>query len=321
MSAPKTIAIQVGNATRQVVAPASWNDLDEKTLHLYYNTLFTTKNDEFTNAAFTSVKLISLTKSILGINDAFLLRWEMDCIKGDPEHGEIVFLSELKAVMVAALDGLFTIDENDETGTRYACRLNLTRNPYPKLANTEKDAKGKAKKTTWYYAPDDGLSNITIYELATTFTYFEQYLATNDESWAHKLIGALYRPSKPITKHNVESAYEGDRRQPLRKHEKKVAERAALAATLPALVRRLILFWFAGCRQGIIERYGKVFKRGGNEKPGYGWGGVLLAVAGGPTGLEAIADQHYTNALTWLSMKEDEREAMEEQMAEAKRRK
>lgn len=321
MSEAKTIEIQVGNKSRKVQAPASWNDLDQRTLHLFYQTLFTAPGDEFTATAFTAVKLISMTRALLGMDDAMMAQWEHDCLRQDPENGQTVFFAELKSLITAVLSGLFSIEETEEGNTVYACRLNLTRNPYPKLSHTTRNKKGEKKKTTWLYCAEDGLANITIYELASTFTIFEQYLAMDNEALANQLIGTLYRPGKPQSRLNLESEYQGDRRQPLRKYEKKVAERAALAATLPPLVKRLILFWFASCRQQIVERYGKVFKpSSGDSKPGYGWGGVLLAIAGGPTGLESIADQHYSNALTWLAMKEDERADMEEQMRLARKK-
>ena len=142
---------------------------------------------------------------------------------------------------------------------------------------------------------------------------FESYLATGDESYANMLIATIYRPSRPETRADRESGWFGDRRQPLRRYEKMIDSRAKLIDTLPTLTRRLIVFWFASCRQSIINQYSKVFIKSEVEstKPGYGWGGLLLQLAGGPAGLDAIADQHYSNALTWLSMKNDEAEEME----------
>ena len=215
-----------------------------------------------------------------------------------------------------AIGGLFSIQTEEETKkTSYEPKLNLTKNPWSHFTNTEK--KGKADKTTWLYAPADGLSNITLYELAFTFTLFENYLSTQDDALANRLIAALYRPSRPETKAERESEWFGDRRIPLRKYEKTLDKRAEQVASLPMLTRRVILFWFASCRQAIIDRHPKVFYRADGERSQYGWGGVMLAMADGPVGLEAIADQPYSNGLTWLSMKEDERRRME---AAAKKR-
>lgn len=318
-----TISIQVGNKKRNVLAPETWDDLDLRTLILFYSTLFSNLGDEFTAAPFTVLKLISMTRHLLKLTDAELTQWEADCIREDAENGESMFAEELRAVIHATLGGLFDAREDETTGaTLYSCRLNLTKNPYPSLSHTPKGK--KPGKSTWLFCAQDGLSNITIYELSTLFTYFEQYQATGDEQWGNRLLGVLYRPAKTPSKYNLDSGYEGDRRQPLRRYESKVEDRAELVAKMPLQVRRLIIFWFASCRQQIVERYSKVFRKNGNageSQPGYGWGGVMLAIAGGPTGLDAIADQHYSNALTWLSMKEDEREAAEQQLKEAKRKK
>lgn len=320
------IEIRIGNRTRQVVAPESWNDLDARRLFLYYSTLFSGFGDEFTAGAFTAVKLISLTQDVLKAPADFLTRWEADCLREDPEFGQTVFLEELKQVIGAALAGLFDIETDTETGsTSYAVRFTLTRNPWPSLSHTPNGAKGSRKKpkTTVYYAPKDGLENITLYEMAYTFSLYENYVNSRDEQYADRLIAALYRPSRPQTRDDRESDWHGDRRQPLRRYEGKVEERAALVGTLPVLTRRLIVFWFAGCREAIVKRYPKVFRRaeGGDPGPGYGWGGLLLQLAESGTfgALDQTSDQHYSNALTYLSMKEDDRMRIEKEIAKKKR--
>jgi len=318
-----TITIKIGNKSKNIAAPASWNDLDTRTLALFYAALFTGTGDEYTHGAFTAVKLISLTQHILGMPPDFMAKWEADCLK--QEHGDLVFLEELKQVIVAALGGLFDIVTDEETGaTGYAVKFNLTKNPWPAMNHAPK-AKGKQKKpgkVTWYYAPKDGLANLTLYELSYAFGTYEQYVATRDESHANTLIGILYRPSRPETQEERDSAWHGDRRQPLRRYEDKVAERAKLAATVPALTRRLIVFWFAGCREAIVKAYPKVFRKAGEGEAGhgYGWGGLLLSLAETGTfgALDQTADQHFSNALTYLSMKEDERRETERQIEIAK---
>lgn len=311
------IQINIGNLNREVLAPESWNDLDLRTLMLFYNTLFTANEGPHSRTSFTMVKLISMTQHLLGMDSGMLAQWEADCLAQDAENGNVVFLEELRAVIHTCIGGLFEIEYDEDSGqTRYAPKLNLTRNPWAHFTHTQKTRlKGVQPKTTWLYAPADELANLTIYEVAYTFTLFEQYLQTNDDALANRLIAALYRPSRPETREERDSAWFGDRRMPLRKYEKTLDERAEQVSTIPALTRRVILFWFASCRQNIINKYPKVFSReGGEGGPSYGWGGVLLAMAGGPAGLDAIADQHYGNGLTWLSMKEDERREHEKAM-------
>ncbi len=314
MGTSKNIAINIGNMTRELQAPESWNDLDLRTLMLFYHTLFTKPGGPYTNTAFTTVKIISMAQALLKLDSGALAQWEADCLANDPEHGDLIFLEELRQVVHLAIGGLFDIEVDDDGKTTYAPKLNLTCNPWKNFTHTTPtQLKAVKPHTTWLYAPDDGLENVTLYELAFTFTLFEKYLATKDDALANKLIAALYRPSRPETKADRESEWFGDRRMPLRKYEKTLDARAAQVETIPMLTRRIIVFWFASCRQQIIEKYPKVFASAGDNEGGtnYGWGGVLLAMAGGPVGLEAIADQAYGNGLTWLSMKEDERRAQE----------
>ena len=324
------ITIKVGNKAHKVEAPESWDDLDDRTAMLFYSTLFGGRGDEFTRNAFTAVKLISLTMHVLKTDPAVLAQWEAACLREFPEHGQTVFLEELKQVIHAALGGLFDIITDDEAGaTGYAVRFNRTRNLFPSLAHTttpprKKNAPPKPAKTVWYYAPKDGLENITLYEMGYAFSLYETYLQTGETQYADQLIAALYRPGRPETQEERDSAWHGDRRQPLRRYEDKVAERAKLVATMPMLTRRLIVFWFAGCREKIARAYPKVFKRSGEDAGGanYGWGGLLLRLAETGTfgGLDSTADQHYSNALTYLSMKEDDRMEMEKEMAKRRRK-
>lgn len=322
MGNTNTITIQVGNSQRDVVAPGGWNDLDLRTLLLFYQTMFTNPGNEYNRSGFTNVKLITMAQAVLRVDSAFLAKWEADCIQEDPQFGDVIFLEELQQIIQATLAGLFEVTIDEEAGTTtYGPKLNMTNNPYPKLSHTAPAPKGRKPKVTWYYAPDNGLGNITLYELAYTFTLFENYLKSQDDQVADLLIATLYRPSRPETQAERDSAWFGDRRMPLRKYEKKIEERVKLVSTMPMLTRRLIVFWFASCRQAIIAQYGKVFRRDDAESRalGYGWGGVLLAMAGGPAGLDAIADQHYGNGLTWLSMKEDERREMEAALKKQKK--
>jgi hypothetical protein len=155
------------------------------------------------------------------------------------------------------------------------------------------------------------LSNVTIYELGVLFTTFEQYLMNPEKTeLIDRLIATMYRPMKEVTAFNMDSNFEGDRRQPLRRHESRIDDRQKLVAQLPMLVKRTILFWFASCRLEITRAYPKVFRKssGAANNANYGWGGVLLKVAEmGPMGtLNEVADQPFGNVLTYLSMKDDE---------------
>lgn len=329
------ITIKVGGNSRKVLTPESWNDLDTRTLMLFYESIFNNPGDIFSASAFTSVKLIGILEHLLGVDKEFMIQWENERIQKDPEHGETMFLEELRDTLHFALangvpelpeggkaSGLFEIGLTEEGAYTYAAILNRTQNPWPILTGP-----GKSKKQgkRHYYGPSDGLDNITIYEMGMAFQYFEAYLKDNKEEHAYHLLAVLYRPGRPETLKERESAWGGDRRQALRGYEAKVAERVALVKTLPKVVQRVLLFWFASCRQQIVDAYPKVFRRdgdGGRMGVNYGWGGVLLTVAEkGPMGtLGEVSDQHYSNVLTYLSMKHDEAKEAEQRAAEAKKK-
>lgn len=316
-----TIAFRVDDVMTTLKAPASWDDLDRRTALLFYNSLFTTDNRSVFADAFTAAKLISITADIIGRGPEFMPRWEIDCVMEDPELGSYVFLEELKQVMVVALHGLFEVLEDENGGTRWAVKFNRTKNLWPALVH-KVGRDGRGQKVRWYYAPKDGLSNITLYEMIYTFSLYEAYVRTGEDRYVNLLIGAMYRPSRPETADERESAWHGDRRQPLRNYEDKVDERARLAATMPALTRRMIVFWFGSCRESIVRQYPKVFVRSEDapQSDGYGWSGVLLRLAetGAFGALGETSDQHYSNAMTFLSMKEDERRRMEQELERAK---
>ncbi len=320
------ITIKIGKQSRKVRVAESWNDLDKRTLLLFYETLFSNQGDEFTASAFTSVKLIGMVQHLLGVDGAFMVQWEATRIAesaGDSlVPGDLAFLDELRQVMHYTIEGLFEIDKDEDGATKYAAKLNLTENPWPVLAAPPKT---KNQKTRLYYGPANGLENVTIYEMGMAFSHFESYLNSGDITKAYFLIAILYRPGRPETIQEIESGWGGDRRQRLRGYESMIEKRIDLVKTLPPLVLRVLVFWFAGCRHAIVKAYPKVFKEageGGKQGANYGWSRIFLAVAeAGPMGaLGEVSDQHYSNVLEYLSMKSDEAEEAKRQADEAKRK-
>lgn len=316
------ITIQAGKQSKEVVAPESWNDLEERQLMLFYETMFTNMGDEFSHSAFTAVKLITMTQAILGVDMEFMVKWEAEHLKRDPQHGQVIFLEELSKLMEACLGGLFEKTTDEAGNSAYSVNFNLTKNPYPHLVHTPK--KGRKPKSTWMYAPKDELANLTIYELAYTFQYYEAYLKTQEEKFVDSLIATMYRPSRSETRADRESGWFGDRRIPLRKYETKIEEREKLVEGLPKLAKRLILFWFASCREHIIAQWPQVFKKSDGEGGGSGnhWGNLLLSLAEtavfGP--LDQTADQHYSNALQFLTKRDNEAKEMERKLAKTRKK-
>lgn len=304
------IEFKIRGTSRKVKVPASWNELSKQDLLLIYSCIFHNPGSETTLQKWTSLKMISIAKHLLGLDEAFLTVWENDCIQSDPEDGQAVFYDELRQVVHTAIGGLFEIVTDEDGNTMYSTKLNLTVCPYPELMFTMKQGKREVPK--WLYAPGEGLGNITIYELGYLWTMFENYIRDDGprkELWVNELIAAMYRPSRPRTKEEAEMAWGGDRRTPLRRYEAKVEERIKLMGQMNVIIKRVILFWFTSCRQAIVDQYPQVFKRaskvGWQNRTDFGWAGVLLALSGGVAHLNAVSDQHYSNALTWLAIQED----------------
>ena len=72
-------------------------------------------------------------------------------------------------------------------------------------------------------------------------------------------------------------------------------------ATLPREVKQIMVFWFASCRQQIIEQYPDLFNAPGSGSPSkYGWAATLMAMAGNITQLDTVSAQPAEDALTYL---------------------
>lgn len=291
--------------------PESWNALTLRQQIECYNIIMAGTGSLFESHQVMPAKRMALASRLLGLDSKLLSAWHQDCRAAYGQDGNTVFLAELDAVLEAS-NFLFDIDLGADGNKLYQIRLGLTKCPWASLRYKSK--KGKAKT---YYAPADEMENMTLYEMAMAFAIFERYLESKADADALELIATLYRPSKPPTRANKQSGYEGDRRLPLYKHEAMVKKRAARMATLPAATRHLIVFWFASCRQAIIEAFPNIFSEANAEKYGervgndYSWAGMLLALAGGIVHLAQVSQEPYQNGLVYLSYLEDQRKLAE----------
>jgi hypothetical protein len=222
----------------------------------------------------------------------------------------------------------FAFQEKAQGG--YQLALTYTKTPWPYIELSRgwrpRQRRFSGRQTTnRIYGPSNSLSNVSIYELGMSFMALERFLQDQDEEALFELLAILYRPSKPATADNKRSAYQGDRRLPLLHHEATLPVRKKLMRRLPPLVRNFLVFWFASCRQQIISSYPNIFSINPHGSAGeaagndYAWGGILLNLADGLPNLDAVAQQHYANALTYLSMLEDQRKKHEMEMARQKR--
>lgn len=298
--------------------PESWNELSLKDQLICYGIIMQESGHLLEPHEVLPAKRILLMNHLMGVDDQFAAAWMKDRIEEDQEGGLDTFHEELKYLSESVTNFFFEAEEGGEEDApqRYHIALGLTKCPYGELKGPRK--KGKRKT---FYAPADSLENITIYELGMTFTLFENYIKAQQNKEEKKamdlvneLIATLWRDGKFDTKENRLSAFQGDRRLPLLDHEGAVEKRKKLFQFLPEEGKQLIMFWFASCRQEIIQSYPNVFRASDGEEIGgnnYGWGGTLLSLADGLVNLDAISKQNAHNALTYLSYVEDQRKLAE----------
>lgn len=308
---------------REIPVAQSWNELPLRMQMFIYGVLMTDVGKVFETHELIHAKKMIIVQHLLGLSDQFMKDWAKDVKDVEGESAEEVFFAELDEVLRVA-DFLFErIPGEEDEPDKYQINLGLTRCPYPVVTFP----KGNKKK--YYYGPADGLENITIYEMGTLFTLFENFLKTQDEAIANELIATMYRPSKPSTRANKQSGYAGDRRLPLRDHEAMIKKRIPRMAKMPRNAKQIILFWLASCRHQIIKAFPNVFDSGSSSDPNdpwknntgndYGWGGVLLSLADGLVNLDTISDKNHYDALTYLSYLEDQRKLAARRAARAKR--
>ena len=296
---------------REIALPQSWNELSLAQQLSCYAIIMSGTGWLLEAQELLPAKRILLVQHLLGLEEAFMQEWRTDCLATYEEDGELVFFAELDELLEAS-DFLFDIIEPEEEGApkQYQIKLGLTQCPWPQLVREKKGGKKK-----FYLAPADGLENISFYELCTSFTHFENFLETKEESHIDELLATLYRPHKPKTRENKRMGYQGDRRLPLLHHEAMVNKRKKHMASLPQSTKQLLTFWFASCRQQIIESYDSLFSApSGKEAHTFGWGGVLMALAGSLQEVDAIAVQSADNALTYLQFLEVQRKELEESL-------
>ena len=326
---PDTIIIVDQEERTEVQLPKSWNELTLDQQLAAYGIIFENSPDVLAPQEVLPAKRLSLFLLLSGKEENFLHQWQSDCRQAEEndDDGDTVFLSELDECLSST--NLF-FKQNEEKGNAYEINFALTRCPWPEMAGVPSHFKHIKSTITWH-APAfdedtaDGLSNINLYELANTFTLFERMVTEKDlkmkERLVQRLLCTLYRPVKPETPENIECGYNGDIRQPLEGFETMIKKRQPHWKFIPAPAKQLLIFWFASCRKYIIEQYPLVFKPPKGEKQNgndFGWGGVLLELAGGLPQLQKVYKQPYQNGLIYLSRLEDQ--AIRRELEEKKRR-
>lgn len=292
---------------RNIEVAESWNELSLNQLLQAYQVLMSDTDSIFTQQEVMPTKRIVLLMILLDVDQKFMDSWEQDCINTYGDTGTREFLDELNELLPLT-DFFFTeVEQTDEeieqnAPKRYHINLALTKCPYPQFKFPR-----KKKKERWY-APADGLENITILEMGKLFAIYEDGMKNHDDyDWVDNLLAVMYRPGKPDTKHNRRTKYEGDRRLDHAMVEHLEEKRAKKIAMMPDLSKQLLLFWFASCREQIVEMYPLVFQEGSGDGEPTDWSAILLHLANGLSYLKVVSEQNHHNALMFLTQVEKER--------------
>lgn len=181
---------------------------------------------------------------------------------------------------------------------------------YEKTVQDIRTLFGKTKDILWY-APTDGLDNITFYEMCALFQTYERYVEKGMKDVdLCELIAILYRPSKAWSEQNVANGYEGDRRIPYRNSESTVDARKQKNRLIHPSVKKGILFWFIGCRTAIFNnpRFKPLFEGKGSDDPlKLGMFKVLFALQDSSAyNSQKAQDENALFALMYLSNKMSE---------------
>ncbi len=163
------------------------------------------------------------------------------------------------------------------------------------------------------YGPADDLENLLGSELVLTDHYYQQWEADRQNmDHLNHLVAVLYRPAKP--KYDFALNPDGDCRVAFNEN---VTAWAAdnIIASWPLHVKQAIAYWYAGCRQQIVDQYPDVF--GGSGEPArYGMLSILRSIA--KTGTHGTLEQveKLPIGLIMIELDEtvDEGKKMEEQM-------
>jgi hypothetical protein len=137
----------------------------------------------------------------------------------------------------------------------------LTTNPIPVIKT----------KTLDLYPPSNKLANITAFEFSFAESQYIKYHNTGDVDALAKLIAILYRPKTDIDREEF--------------NHKLVEKYQQLTSHLTETEKQMILLWYIGCRNYIVETHPEIFSKENNSKAENGtWIDVILAISGGKFG-------------------------------------
>lgn len=134
-----------------------------------------------------------------------------------------------------------------------------------------------------YLGPADELANISILEFSMADSYYIKVMqGDTTKPYIDYLAGCIYRlRNKQLSPKDPD--YNGDLRNPFNSHHIEEMAKSFSGVALP--VKMAVLFFYAGCRNLLVERCPNVFtpKRQDSARS-FGWGGVIMELSGGKFG-------------------------------------
>lgn len=269
---------------RQTINPPNtWNKCTKKQALLVYSFFMKNLDHVYQIREVSPAERIFLTRQLLKVDFSFFSDWKKNqIIKYGEDEGESIFLEELIQYSDKVTQPYIEKINNSKKPNQYQLRLGLTKCPYPKLEVITK--KGKIKT---FYAPVNSLSSISLLELGITFDLFEKYIQALEvnnyiqaNSFMLRLLAVLFREKKSKIKGQIHSVFHDDPRKPFSNKDRLIEKRMSKIRVLPESTKQMILFWFASCRQLIINRYQNLFIPSDETNNIYGhffeWGKMLI---------------------------------------------
>lgn len=279
--------------------PQRWNDLPTEAVLKVYASLVAAGYDRLAESEVVSYQRLVVLCDLLRCKPHDLFRvlgisGVPDPIQGE-ERKEVI--DDLNTLLAQVSFCFEEVETEDDAPAQLRMNLSLTRNPYYHL---------KMPNGESLYGPRDGLENVTIYELASIFTFMSNYHDSKDESDLRLLLATIYRPRKRL------AGISGDVRTGLYKKDDRqiVEKRARLWRKAPELVKSLLYFWLQCCRQAIVTspELAVLFEKSGSRKEDpHGWSGTLLHLANeSVVHLDAAATTPWPQALRQLAREKEQ---------------
>ncbi len=172
--------------------------------------------------------------------------------------------------------------------------------------------------STTLYGPNNFLANINIEEFAFADAFYVRFKETKSDEMLCRLCATLYRPKREG--YDPKSPdFKGDIRQDFNKHQ--VFNRARRFEKFNSAQKYAISLFYEGCREKLIKKHPNVFSKGKGRSKSFGWGGILMELAGDKFGdLQHTNRALMVNVLSYLEMQAIKAKKLEAEYKKLKRK-